>query len=161
MSLRSRFAVGPKTMLGCRSLGFCLFVAAFFLPACRDMALEAGAANTFTGWECAQAALVISAEMETYQSPFLLAAVGGWVNPILPLYLAATFAPRLRAIRRAVAIAIPLCVVAVWIFFAIVDLVPMIGHYLWVAGIFLTLLPEVLLAVKAPGTGNAPQALTP
>jgi hypothetical protein len=36
------------------------------------------------------------------------------------------------------------CLIAIWIFFAVAGFVPLIGHYLWVAGILLILTPEAI-----------------
>ena len=161
MAVRSRFAAGPRAILLCQILGFSFFVLAFFMPACRDMNPEAGSANIFTGWEYTHASLTLSKEVETYQSPFILAVLSGLASPLVVLYLAASYIPHLRALRRAIAFAIPVCLVAAWIFFVIVEFAPMIGHYLWVAGVLLTLLPETLPGAKFPAIRKTPRALHP
>jgi len=78
---------------------------------------------------------------ETYRSPLLLAVLGGLVNPMLALYLA-FFRPRFVRLRRILAGAIAACLIATWIFFAINQFLPLIGHVLWVAGILMILAGE-------------------
>ena len=56
MSMGSRLAEKPRTILICQVFGFCIFVAAFFLPAVRDAGPLTSWSNIFKGWECARIA---------------------------------------------------------------------------------------------------------
>jgi hypothetical protein len=47
-------------------------------------------------------------------------------------------------IRRVFAVAIVLCYVATWVFFAQAPMVPLVGHYLWVLGGLLILAGELV-----------------
>jgi hypothetical protein len=159
MSLRSWISANPRVILASQILGLCLFVAAFFLPACRDSAAGRLSAGTLMGWQCARTSLALVSEKDTFGSPFFLAFMGGWINPLVLLYLAAGFMPRSGRMRRAVAISILACMAATWIFFAIIYFVPLIGHVLWIAGALLILLPELAHRTQSSEGDDQPEAL--
>jgi hypothetical protein len=143
MSLRSRIALTPRAVLVCRILGFSIFAFAFFLPACRDHSPVFGSTDVYPGWKCAQVTIAAMVSIETYQSWDFLAALSGLINPLILAYLAFLYVPRSVLPRRILAAAVLLCMAATWIFFLLAGLVPLIGHFLWIAGALMILLPEV------------------
>ena len=143
MSIGSWLAAHPRAILICQALGFCIFVAAFFLSAVRDSGPLTASSSLFKGWECANIALTATFQRDTYESSGFLAAMSGWINPLVLLYLGLSLAAKFGRLRRFLAVAILVCMVATWIFFAIDHLLPMIGHFLWIVGALLILIAEV------------------
>jgi hypothetical protein len=139
-----------------RLLGFCVFAAAFFLPAVR-----AGGSNPeaveFPGWKCASVALtetvalVGKSGVERPSFEVLLVILSGWINPLVLLVLCFSFWQGLPVVRRVLAVLVLLCMAATWTFFSMQKVTPLIGHYLWIAGALLILLPEAL----SPGARKA------
>jgi hypothetical protein len=127
-----------------RILGFCVYVAAFFLPACREVATSGGGApDVFPGYKCAWMTLVNSCSAEIWHSKYFLAILSGWINPLILLYLILLLLPKFCLPRRIVAGVIVLFITGTWIFFSLYPLVPLIGHFLWITGILLILAGEV------------------
>jgi len=143
MSLRSWFEANPRAAGLGRIIGLVIFSVAFLLPACKFVGERSELINlgTYSGCKCAEFSLMLVIVPETYRSPLLLAVLGGLVNPMLALYLA-FFRPRFVRLRRILAGAIVACLIATWIFFAINQFLPLIGHVLWVAGILRILAGE-------------------
>ncbi len=152
MSMGSRLAEHPRAILICQVLGFCIFAAAFFLPAVKG---SGGLTDPdiFKGWECAKIALTATFHLDTYESSVFLAAMGGWINPLVLLYICLSLAPKFSRLRRFPAVAILVCMVATWIFFAVDQLIPIIGHFLWIAGALMILVAEL--------SGGKPEAVVP
>ena len=73
----------------------------------------------------------------------LTLVLSGWVNPLVVMYLLFLLGARFVVARRVVAAAILVCLMATWIFLAKAPMIPLVGHFLWVGGIFLVLAPEV------------------
>jgi hypothetical protein len=69
--------------------------------------------------------------------------LSGWVNPLVLLYLFFCIWRKFVRTRRVLAVAILICFVATWIFFVKAPMVPLIGHFLWVAGGLMILAGEV------------------
>jgi hypothetical protein len=69
--------------------------------------------------------------------------LSGWVNPLVVLYLFFCIWRKFVRIRRVLAEAIVICFVATWIFLVKAPMVPLIGHFLWVAGALMILVGEV------------------
>jgi hypothetical protein len=90
MSLHNRFPLDPRTVRLCQIVGASIFIAAFFLPACKFIGGRSELINlgTYSGWQCAWFSLVLVTLPETYQSPFLLAVFGGLINPMIVAYVA-------------------------------------------------------------------------
>lgn len=143
MSLSGRISSIPRKILICQMLGFCIFVAAFFLPACRDSGNSNFFTNTYPGWECAKIAISAAFQKDSYESWSFLAVVSGLINPLIVIYLVFSFFPRLKRVRRSLAVAVLVCMVATWAFFGIAHLVPLIGHFMWIAGALMILAGEV------------------
>ena len=148
----SRVAAYPHAVLICRILGFCIFMAAFFLPACRFV--PESIRPVYMGWECARIALSLTIETETYRSVEFLALMSGWINPLILFYLYCVAARRSCILRRMVALLILVCMAATWVFFAIEGIAPLIGHIAWIAGALIVLAPEAL-GCKAGQAGQS------
>ncbi len=143
MSLRSRIALTHRQELVCRVLGLCVFIAAFLMPACRDKAPFLGSLDIYPGWQCAQVTFVGAFSKNSYQSWDVLAVMSGWINPLILVYFVLSFTARFALLRRVLAVATLVCMVATWVFFFIASLVPMIGHVLWIVGALIILSSEV------------------
>jgi len=136
-----------------RLAGIAVFVVAFFLPAVRDPHTTSGPVSIpMSGWMCATVAISASAGIlhlasGTTQGKDLLGAccliLSGWVNPLVILYLFFCIWRKFVLIRRVLAVAILICFVATWVFFVKAPMVPLIGHFLWVAGALMILVGEV------------------
>ena len=148
----SRVAAYPRAVSICRILGFCIFVAAFFLPACRFV--PESIRPVYMGWECARIALSLTIATETYRSVEFLALMSGWINPLILFYLYCVVARRSCVLRRSLAFSILVCMAATWIFFAIEQITPLIGHVAWIAGALFVLAPEAL-GCKAGQAGHS------
>lgn len=145
MSLRDWLAANPRAVRHGRIIGVGVFAIAFLLPACKFVGERSELINlgTYSGWKCAQLSLMLAIVPETYRSPLLLALLGGLINPMLALCLA-FYRPRFVRIRRILTWAIFACLIATWVFFALDQFMPLIGHALWVAGILMILAGEFL-----------------
>jgi MFS family permease len=130
----------PRTLRYARILGYLVFLAAFFLPAVR----EPGSKDTFRGSFCAWITLINTFNRDVWHSKDCLAILSGWINPLMLLYVASLFSRRLRLFRRIVAILAALFIVGTWVYFYLASMAPLIGHWLWIAGILLILASEVL-----------------
>jgi hypothetical protein len=136
-----------------RLAGTVLFVVAFFLPAVRDAHSTGGPGSPpMSGWMCATVAMSASAGIPhlasgTTQGKELLGILclilSGWVNPLVLLYLFLCIWRKLVWIRRVLAAAILICFVASWVFLFKAPMIPLIGHFLWVAGALMILFGEV------------------
>jgi len=78
--------------------------------------------------------------------PVVLVVLSGWINPIILLVLILSVVPRVSIVRRFMGVIVLISMVGTWVFFAQEKLTPLIGHFLWIAGAILILLPEVLTA---------------
>ena len=134
-------------------VGLAIFVAAFFLPSVRDPGSVPGpGSRPLLGWSCALFAAASTGTIlhwnttqstkETVGSICLI--LSGWVNPLVFFYLTCSLWRRMVVIRRVFAVAIVLCYVATWVFFAQAPMVPLVGHYLWVLGGLLILAGELV-----------------
>jgi hypothetical protein len=143
-----------------RLIGIVLFVGAFFLPAVRDGHTTTGpGSGPMSGWMCATVAISASAGIlhaGTMQGKDILGMIclilSGWVNPLVVLYLFFCIWRKLVRIRRVLAVAILICFVATWVFFVKAPMVPLIGHFVWVAGTLMILFGEVAGAVPTEKT---------
>ena len=140
MTLRQWFAASPQAARWCKVLGVAVFAVAFFLPACKYVGTRSEIINlgTYKGWQCAQVSLMLTVAPDTYHSPLILAVLGGLINPMIVLYLA-SYRPRFARMRQIMTWAILLCLISTWVFFAVDQFIPLIGHFMWIAGIGLIL----------------------
>ena len=125
-----------------RIVGFLVYVAAFFLPAVREVATGGDTPEVLQGSRCAWIMLINSFSHELWHSQNFLAILSGWINPLVVLYLIFLLFPKFRWPRRIVAGLIALFIVGTWVFFYLYPLVPLAGHFLWIAGILLILAGE-------------------
>ncbi|HEX4031594.1 MAG TPA: hypothetical protein VHX20_14595 [Terracidiphilus sp.] len=132
-----------------RLIGLGIFVLAFFLPAVRAGGPAANA-TVFSGWKCASVALTETVALfgkSVHWPPplaVLLVVFSGWINPLAALVLLTSLFAKLRILRRALGVFILLCIAATWYFFALQKVTPLAGHWLWIAGALLILLPEAI-----------------
>jgi hypothetical protein len=128
-----------------RIVGFCIYVAAFFLPACREVATAgAGPPGTYKGWYCAGITLTNTFSLEVWHSKDFLAVLSGWINQLIVLYLVSLVWPKLVWPRRIISAAVVAFMIATWVYFALVPMVPLIGHVLWIVGALMILSGEVV-----------------
>jgi hypothetical protein len=145
MAQGARSAMVSRAVVISRILGFCIYVTAFFLPACREKAFPGGdAPDVFPGYKCAWMTLVNSCSAELWHSKYFLAILSGWINPLILLYLILLLMPKFIWPRRIVAGTIALFIAGTWILFVMIPLVPLVGHVLWIAGILLMIAAEAL-----------------
>jgi hypothetical protein len=69
--------------------------------------------------------------------------LSGWVNPLVLLYLVFSIWRRFVRIRRVLAAAVVVCIMATWVFFFKSAMIPLVGHFVWVAGGLMILAGEV------------------
>jgi len=143
MKIGLRSSVTPRTILICQILGLMIFIAAFSLPACREAGPVTAFTNTFKGWECARITLSATFQKETYEDLDFLAVLSGWINPLILIYIPFSFFPQFKRVRRSLAAAVLVCMAATWTFFFIAHIVPLIGHFMWIAGALMILAAEV------------------
>lgn len=145
MAQGARSAAMNRLVIISRIVGFCIYVAAFFLPACREAATLAGEApDVYQGSRCAWITLINTFSGEIWHSKYFLAVLSGWINPLILVYLFLLIFPKLLWPRRIVAGSIVLFIAATWALFYLVPLVPLVGHFLWIAGILLILAGEAM-----------------
>jgi hypothetical protein len=130
------------TVWSARILGFCVYLAAFFLPACREIVPAGQDSNMLKGYTCAWITLINTFKAEIWHSEYFLAVFSGWINPLILLYLIFLAFPKLFWPRRILAGIILCFIAATWILFYRIHLQPLVGHYLWIAGILLILAGE-------------------
>lgn len=168
-------AVNSRTSALVRLLGIALFVAAFPLPSVRippdahwnnyagpagnsALSRQSHAANnqplTLRGIHCAAMSLFAdlfiakSSAHDRHTMPIWmhLAAISGWLNPLVISYLPFSFSGRFFNLRFIFTVLILLCLGATIAVFATSPIVPLIGCVSWMLGILLIIFPlaEVL-----------------
>jgi len=152
--------------------GLILLVAAFFFPAVRmppstaSSGLGGSQSVDFSGWECAYLTPIFTLRLLQFTvdphrfqqdapvgAELPLLALSGWVNPLLLFYLLSCVVRKLLRFRSFIAGLIVLALVATWIFLAKEHFTLLLGHYLWVMGIFFTLAAP-LLGRRPAGTDS-------
>jgi|SRR5580698_1133114 hypothetical protein len=123
-----------------RILGYFVYLGAFFLPAIR----EPGQTETYKGSFCAWVTLINTFNPEFLKSRNILAICSGWINPLMILYVGFLFSGRLRKARRLIASVVLVFMLCTWVFFYVAPMVPLIGHFLWIAGILMILAGEIV-----------------
>jgi hypothetical protein len=145
-------------VLACRMLGLAIFVVAFFLSAVRSGPPGDFTAIVYPGYKCAMLALSETASLfgKTVSGrpplPAYMLAISGWLNPLIVIDLALSFWRGALLARRIVLGLAIVCMAAAWTFFVEETLAPLIGHFLWVAGALLIVVPD---ALPARGTKRA------
>jgi hypothetical protein len=154
----------PRAFVYARVLGYLVYLVAFFLPACRAAGNgpTGGATDAYQGYFCAWITLINTLNKEVWLSKDFLAILSGWINPLLLFYVAFLFAPKkLRAARRVIVVAIALFIIGTWIYFALASLVPLVGHFLWIAGMLLILAGEAAPSKPALADAGIPEVPKP
>jgi hypothetical protein len=145
-------------------VGVVIFIAAFFLPAVRSPGTGPGT-NPMVGWSCALVAAAATGGIfhldSAWQGKDAVGAIclilSGWVNPLVFFYLLFSIWARFVVIRRVLAVAILICFAATWVFLFKAPMIPLVGHFVWVAGALMILVGEVALLI--PGK-PAPAQIT-
>ncbi len=143
--------------LASRLVGLAIFVLAFFLAAVRTGAASDPNSVIYSGYKCASLALsettALFGKAVQGRPPLeaYLLAFSGWLNPLIVIDLLLSFWRRALVARRIVAVLLVVCMAATWTFFAKETLTPLIGHFLWIAGAVLILLPDAVPARRARG----------
>lgn len=136
--------------LVCRLVGLGIFVLAFFLPGVRGGVTGDNTATVYPGYECASLALSETMTLfgkavhGTPPLPALMLTFSGWLNPLIGIVFLLSFWRKALVARRIVDVLVILCMAASWTFLSEETLTPLIGHFLWIAGALLILLPDVL-----------------
>jgi hypothetical protein len=128
----------PPLDLGWVVPGTAIYLASFFLPA------VGGGGTWIPGWDCARMALILAFGRFDSLSLHLLGMGIGLVNPLVLLYFASWAFHAGERIRFGIAMAATALIPLSWIFIAAMHLAAGIGHVLWVGGLWLILLPEVV-----------------
>ncbi len=108
-------------------LGAVIYLVSFLLPA----------ADAIPGWMCALYAIW----PWNIQEASKLAFFGGLINPLIVLYFFLSAIGAGSRIRTVLASAMLVCIPLTWIALDRMDKRPQIGHFLWIAGILLMILP--------------------
>ena len=129
-----------------------VFGVSFALPAIRPA--DAGAsAQPIAGWTCALFASILAPKAlassigQGIQRDAILVPVSGLVNYLFLAVLVLSSWRRLVRTRLIVGALMILCFIATWVFFATSKVTPLVGHYLWIAGAILFLVPDVVMLV--------------
>jgi hypothetical protein len=143
MTLRNTLDTQRWIVPALRILGLAIFILAFFEPSVR-----AGESEVLSGWKCATIAttesMTLFGKPGTGQHQFIeyLAAFSGWINPLVAFVILASPIRALLIVRRIFAIIVVLCMAGTWVLFSQQHLVPLTGHFLWIAGALLVIIPE-------------------
>ena len=143
MTLRNTLDTHRWIVPALRILGLAIFILAFFEPAVR-----AGESTVLPGWKCATIATTESMTLfgkpgsGQHQFTEYLVAFSGWINPLVVLVILASPVRVLLVVRRIFAVIAVLCMAGTWAVFAQQHIVPLTGHFLWIAGALLVIIPE-------------------
>jgi|1186.fasta_scaffold257551_2 hypothetical protein len=144
-----------------RLLAFLVFAVSFALPAVH---VQTGQPRAPGGLDTSRLPGYFCAFIANYAAPSALikskgsgvtaesvqVMAGGCVNLLVLAILFLSIWKRLVWTRLVLVAATLPCFVVTWMFFAKEHLQALIGHYLWVAGVLLFLLPEVMNLVRRP-----------
>lgn len=130
-----------------RIVALIVFGVSFALPAIR-MGTGASPQNQMAGWMCAVVAS-ITAPKAMVQSlgqgvriEEYLITVSGLINYLFLAILVLSFWRRLVRTRLVLGAIMDACIIATWIFFASSKITPLAGHYVWIAGAILIVVPD-------------------
>ncbi len=131
--------------------GVTFYVTSFFLPA------MGGGSDPLMGWECAWAALVLPLELKNFIEYRWILFACGPISPLLVSYLLLRTADRNPTLRRSIAVVALAIIPLNWVYMALApsELVPSIGHFVWIAGLLLILVSDAVLGPPSPaGLGS-------
>jgi hypothetical protein len=154
------------------SLGGCLFLISFFLPALRSKVPH----DSMPGWKCAGYALIPPllelpnffnntntgrsfgdqwGNSNSFPIIAVLSLMGDSINLLAPIYLISYLRERRTKVHSWLAAAVLVCIVATWWdFYLIGGTFPAVGYYFWAVGALLILSPELesSLSSRRPGS---------
>ena len=142
-----------------RVAGFCLYFAAYFLPAIAEpgkslRALLVGQ-SSLPGYECAFLSIywslvgVVDLGWRSAEGAKLFFSLlfPGLVNPLLLVYLVLALRQRARRARQVLAVLILVLMISSAAPLILMAMIPVAGFYFWVAGIVLMIWPDLRVAV--------------
>ena len=143
--------IGPVLRL----VGLAIFVLAFLQPAVQHEG------TMLPGWKCAT--IAATETMTLFGKPGkghhelfeYLVAFSGWINPLIVLTLIAAPIRALRILRQIFAVIVVLCMIGTWVLFAQQHIEPLVGHFMWIGGAIVFLIPEVFPRRRLAGGTNA------
>ena len=156
MTLRNTLDTHRWVVPVIRVIGLAIFVIAFLEPAIR-----VEGTTVLSGWKCATIATTESMTLfgkpgpGHHESFEYLVAFSGWINPLILLVLLASPVRVLRMLRRFFGAIVVLCMIATWVLFAQQHIVPLIGHFMWITGAALIILPETFPGRRPGGAAKA------
>lgn len=140
MTKSSGFSLSPLLAWGIRILGLAVFAVAFLLPA---VGLDAHDEHPLMGWKCASIALTMPFSKEaTFNLDVILVAMSGWLNFFVLLYLVFCLFKKLKVVRWGLVGVSAVSMISTWVFFGRQHYIPLMGHFLWIAGALVIFLPE-------------------
>ena len=150
-----------------RILALIVFAVSFALPAIRpagpdpasQTASQPGnAPQTIPGWTCAMIASTAAPKAlaqsigQGLNKEGVEVFLSGLINYLFVLILVLSAWRRLVRTRLVVgALMIP-CLIATWMFFAAQKFTPLVGHYMWIGGAVLLLVPDVVAIFSGQAT---------
>jgi hypothetical protein len=135
-------ALSPAAAWLVRIVGLIIFGIAFALPA---VGVSEHDANPLLGWKCASIAFSMPFSNEaTFDIDLVLVMLSGWLNVFVGFYLLFSFFKRLKVVRWGLIALSLVSMVSTWVFFGRQHYHPLIGHFLWIAGALIIMLPEIL-----------------
>ncbi len=152
------------------TVGAVIFAVAFFVPAVGE-AGKAPGSSAVPGWVCAWITAVygytvpiqaIYGHAKLDSGEWLL-VLSGWTSPFVAIYLLLYWWRKMVIVRLVLAVVILAGLVSAWLFFLTqpashsgLRQVPLLGHYLWTAGILLILISEFRIAALRRETAELP-----
>ncbi len=123
-----------------RVVGLAVFAVAFLLPA---LGLDPHDEHPLMGWKCASIALTMPFSKEaTFNLDVILVSLSGWLNLFVILYLVFCLFKQLKMARWVLVGLSAASMISTWVFFGRQHYVPLMGHFLWIAGAVIIILPE-------------------
>jgi hypothetical protein len=140
-----RFVVPSRAFMLARLIGLVIFAVAFLLPACRDPFGE-----VYPGWKCAQITLGATVAPEAYTSWDVLAVLSGMINPFAVFALLLSFSKHLYGLKLGLFLGTLLFIACTWLFFFQARIVPLAGHFLWIAGALILVFTSAFFLLENP-----------
>ena len=126
-------------------VGFVVYAIAFLLPAVK---MAGDPSGPIVGWTCAVWSLVLPFQAVRNGAPgqegvFCLLGLSGLVNPLILVYLGLWAWSTFVRIRWGLCAAVAAGAVSSWVYFVLQHFVPVVGHFLWIAGMGIMLTTEI------------------
>ena len=147
MTLRNTLETQRWIVPVIRLAGLAIFILAFFEQA------VAREGQNYAGWKCASIAMSFAQNLVmkhggNHESFEYLTALSGLINPLIVFTLLASPIRALRILRQIFAVLVVVCMIATWVLFSQQHIVPLTGHFLWIAGALLILAPDAVFGGK-------------